>query len=145
MTTETEKVEANGSPTKEPAKAATTSKTRTRTSKTKEDNQMSALSVKEKTIEGSQGLQLIVEEGHLPGNRPIEASHLNIVSTYSSVGANRPVVASGMDITGTLTISGQRPIMASHLQVSETYAVMGSRPVASNEIDDPALLMGFLD
>jgi hypothetical protein len=50
-----------------------------------------------------------------------------------------------MDITGTLTISGHRPIMASHLKISETYSVMGNRPVASNEIDDPTTLMGFLD
>lgn len=81
----------------------------------------------------------------LPGNRPIEASHLNVVSTYKSVGAARPVVAGGMEISSTLTISGQRPIMVSHLNVSETYTVMGNRPVASNEIDDPALLMGYLD
>ena len=50
-----------------------------------------------------------------------------------------------MEISSTLTISGQRPIMVSHLQVSETYTVMGNRPVAPNEIDDPALLMGYLD
>jgi hypothetical protein len=44
-----------------------------------------------------------------------------------------------------LAVSGHRPIAASHLQISETYAVMGNRPVASNEIDDPTTLMGFLD
>ncbi|ACK67632.1 conserved hypothetical protein [Rippkaea orientalis PCC 8801] len=143
----TEQVETNGTQTQEPAKVTTTAKPRTRTTKPKEDNQMTALSVKEKTIHihGAHGIELIVEEGNLPGNRPIEASHLKVISTYTSVGGNRPVTASGMDITGTLTISGQRPIMASHLQVSETYAVMGNRPVAPNEIDDPETLMGFLD
>ncbi len=79
------------------------------------------------------------------GNRPVEASHLNIVSTYSSVGSNRPVVASGLNISSTITISGARPIAVSGLKVSETYTVMGNRPVASNDIDDPASLMGFLD
>ena len=88
---------------------------------------------------------MITEPGLLPGNRPVEASHLKVVSTYKSVGANRPVVASGMEVSNTLTISGQRPIMVSHLQVSETYTVMGNRPVAPNDIDDPALLMGYLD
>jgi hypothetical protein len=83
--------------------------------------------------------------GALPNNRPIEASHLNVVKTYNSVGTTRPVVASEVEMSGTLTISGNRPIAVSHLKISDTYSVMGSRPVASNEIDDPALLMGYLD
>jgi len=81
----------------------------------------------------------------LPNNRPIEASHLNVVSTYNVVGGTRPVVASGIEVSGTLSISGNRPISTSHLKISETYSVMGSRPVASNEIDDPEALMGYLD
>jgi hypothetical protein len=44
-----------------------------------------------------------------------------------------------------MTISGNRPIAVSHLAISEMYSVMGNRPVASNEIDDPTALMGFLD
>jgi hypothetical protein len=50
-----------------------------------------------------------------------------------------------MEVSGTLTISGNRPIAVSHLNISETYTVMGNRPVASNEIDDAEALMGFLD
>lgn len=143
----TEKVGTGGNKTGEPIKTATVIKTSasTREQKVKEEQSTSALSIKEKTIHSSHGLQLIVKEGHLPGNRPIEASHLNIVRTYGTIRGNRPVVASGIDVKGTLTISGRRPIMASHLQVSETYAVMGDRPVASNEVDDLELLMGFLD
>ncbi len=144
-----QKTETNGTQTADTEKTATTTKTATATrtsrSKAKEDKQTSALSVKEKTSKTAQGIQLITTPGMLPGNRPIEASHLNVVSTYKSVGAARPVTAGGMEISSTLTISGQRPIMVSHLNVSETYTVMGSRPVASNEIDDPALLMGYLD
>lgn len=79
------------------------------------------------------------------GNRPIEASHLNIVSTYSSMGSLRPITASTMKLHDTMIISGNRPISANSLVISEIYKVMGSRPVASNDIDDPALLMGFLD
>ncbi len=82
---------------------------------------------------------------NLPNNRPIEASHLNVVKTYNSVGTTRPVVASDVEMSGTLTISGNRPIAVSHLKISDTYSVMGNRPVASNEIDDPSLLMGYLD
>lgn len=136
------KVEANGNEIPETERAGETPKKTSRTGKSKE---VVALSVQDKSKTASQGLQLVQPSATLPGNRPIEPSHLNVISTYSSVGGERPVVASGMDITGTLTISGHRPIMASHLKISETYSVMGNRPVASNEIDDPATLMGFLD
>lgn len=81
----------------------------------------------------------------LPNNRPIEPSHLDIVKTYSSVGSVRPVTKSAMKVSNTMTISGNRPIAVSTLKVSETYIVMGNRPVASNEIDDSATLMGYLD
>ena len=95
---------------------------------------------------GRETLALSVNKGTLlPSNRPVEPSHLEIVSTYSSVGSARPVVKSGMKVSSTLTISGSRPIAVSTLNVSETHAIMGNRPVASNEIDDPASLMGYLD
>jgi hypothetical protein len=81
----------------------------------------------------------------LPNNRPIEPSHLEIFRTYSSVGSIRPITKSTMKISNTMTISGNRPISVSTLKVSETYVVMGNRPVASNEIDDSATLMGYID
>lgn len=138
-----EKLENNGNQTTQ--KQETTKNATKTATQNKEEKQTSALSVKEKSIETNQGIQLITEPGHLPGNRPIEASHLKVISTYGAVGTARPVVSSGMEVSSTLAISGQRPIMVSHLQVSETYTVMGNRPVASNEIDDPAMLMGYLD
>ncbi|MGP0129268.1 MAG: hypothetical protein ACTMUB_08420 [cyanobacterium endosymbiont of Rhopalodia musculus] len=116
-------------------------KTSTKGQKAQEEQSASVLSVKEKTIYSPHGLQLIVEKDHLPRNCPIEASHLNVVRTYGAVGSNCPVLASGMDVIGILTISGQRPIMASHLQVNETHAVMENRPVASNEVDNSELLI----
>lgn len=100
-----------------------------------------ALSVKGQ----EKGSQLVQHQAFFAGNRPVEESHLKVVGTYNAVGGSRPIVASGMEVKGTLTISGHRPIAASHLKISETYSVMGNRPVASNEIDDPASLMGFLD
>lgn len=140
----TEKVESNGIPENDNPTTGSTKKT-TKTSSSKE-KEVVALSVQDKSKESSDGgIHLIKHSSTLPGGRPIEASHLKIVSTYHSIGADRPVTASGMDIKGTLTISGSRPIAASHLVISETYSVMGSRPVASNEIDDPTSLMGFLD
>jgi len=81
----------------------------------------------------------------LPGNRPIEPNHLQIMRTYTSVGSIRPVTKSHLDIKGMMTLSGNRPITASHLQISQEFKIMGNRPVASNYIDDPLLLMGYLD
>ena len=100
----------------------------------------SALSLKSKQ---SGGIELLPTPKGLPSNRPIEASKLHIVSTYGAVGGTRPVGASLMEMSGSLTISGNRPIALSHLKISETYS--GNRPVASNEIDDPSTLMGYLD
>ena len=138
----TEQIEDNSNPANEPEKAAESAKRPARTSRRKE-SEVVALSLQNQAKSG--GLKLATKGELLPGNRPIEAGHLNVVSTYSSVGGERPIVSSGMDIIGTLAVSGHRPIAASHLQISETYAVMGNRPVASNEIDDPTSLMGFLD
>lgn len=138
----TEQIEDNSNLTNEPEKATESAKRPTRSGRRKE-SEVVALSLQHQ--EKSGGLKLATKGELLPGNRPIEAGHLNVVSTYSSVGGERPIVSSGMDIIGTLAVSGNRPISASHLHISETYAVMGNRPVASNEIDDPTTLMGFLD
>jgi hypothetical protein len=81
----------------------------------------------------------------LPQNRPIEPSSIEIVHTYSSVGSDRPVSKGTVKFSSSLAISGNRPIAASTLQVSESYMVMGNRPVASNESDETATLMGYLD
>jgi hypothetical protein len=48
-------------------------------------------------------------------------------------------------VSDTLQASGIRPISASTLVISETYASMGNRPIASNDVDDASLLMGYLD
>lgn len=96
--------------------------------------------------EGKKTLALSVpQKTLLPGNRPVEPSNLQVVSTYSSVGSARPVTKSDIKVSNTIVISGNRPIALSALQVSDTYTVMGNRPVASNEIDDPLTLMGYLD
>ncbi|MDJ0688135.1 MAG: hypothetical protein QNJ41_06480 [Xenococcaceae cyanobacterium MO_188.B32] len=95
---------------------------------------------------GREALALSVNKGTLlPNNRPIEPSHLEVVGTYSSLGANRPIAKGSMKISSSITVSGHRPIAVSTLNVSETHTIMGNRPVASNEIDDPASLMGYLD
>ncbi|MEL6785835.1 MAG: hypothetical protein AAFO76_00210 [Cyanobacteria bacterium J06607_15] len=80
----------------------------------------------------------------LPQNRPIEPSHIEIVHTYSSVGSDRPVSKGTVEFSSSLAISGNRPIAASTLQVSDSF-IMGKRPIASNESDETAVLMGYLD
>lgn len=133
MTTENSETQTPAAPETEPTKPPV----RTR-SKKAEAQESSALSV-------SNAGALKLAKGQILGNRPIEASHLQVVSTYSTVGGSRPVVASGLIVKSTINISGNRPVLASTLQVSDTYVVMGNRPVASNAIDDVALLMGYLD
>ncbi|TVQ45719.1 MAG: hypothetical protein EA365_07225 [Gloeocapsa sp. DLM2.Bin57] len=92
------------------------------------------------------GLQLKFKgDSSLPNNRPIESSHLEIVKTFSSVGSLRPITKSDLKSTSHIVFSGNRPIASRTLQISETFSVMGNRPVASNQIDDPKVLMGYLD
>ncbi|MGF1541184.1 MAG: hypothetical protein ACFCU5_12160 [Pleurocapsa sp.] len=95
------------------------------------ENQSTALSIQERNT-------------LLPQNRPIEPSHLEIVRTYVSVGSNRPVTKGTINFNSSLTISGNRPIAVSTLKISDIH-ILGNRPVASNEIDDPTILMGYLD
>ncbi|HAN47195.1 MAG TPA: hypothetical protein DCQ32_11720 [Cyanobacteria bacterium UBA8156] len=103
----------------------------------------------------------IVSTFRVAGDRPVYASQLAISETYSIAGSirpiqasrqhvvemmgDRPIMASGLDIGSTFQSSGLRPISAASLVISESYRSMGDRPVASNEIDNPVLLMGFLD
>ncbi|MGL5876192.1 MAG: hypothetical protein ACRC2V_00155 [Xenococcaceae cyanobacterium] len=131
------------------AKSTTTKAKTTETKKsTPANTTTSAPASKEKTSEKSSsqtaGLSLAVRPHMIFGNRPVEPSHLQIVNTYRSVGGDRPVTTSGINVSSTLTVSGNRPIAVSTLQVSESY-IMGNRPIASNEIDDPTTLMGFID
>ena len=113
------------------AKAATvkaSADTKAKATTAKDDKSL-ALSVQPKTM--------------LPQNRPIEPSHLEITNTYSSVGSNRPVSKGTVDFVSSLVISGNRPIAVSTLKITESY--MGNRPIASNESDDTATLLEYLD
>jgi hypothetical protein len=123
----------------EEAASKTTAANRSRRPRAGSSKDESAL-VKPKHIGG---LDLLPTPKGMPSNRPIEASKIHVVSTYGSMGATRPVGASTMEVSSTMTVSGNRPIALSHLHISEITA--GNRPVASNEIDDPNTLMGYLD
>jgi hypothetical protein len=93
------------------------------------------------------------------GVRPIAASHLEIYASYLNgrpitashlqvtemLPGNRPVFASEFKSVQGALLPGDRPIMASDPHLLEASLLPGNRPIASNEIDDPATLMGFLD
>ncbi len=138
-----DKPETNLTPAAEADETKDASKPAVRGRKTKAESEPESAPLA--VAHTSSGLHLLQQPSMLPNNRPIEASHLHIVSTYKSMGGTRPVGASGIEMSGTMAISGNRPIALSHLNVSETYSVMGNRPVASNEVDAPNLLMGYLD
>ncbi|MDY7023075.1 MAG: hypothetical protein SWJ54_17285 [Cyanobacteriota bacterium] len=79
-------------------------------------------------------------------NRPIEESHLEVVGMISR---NRPVFktesASGMTFVhseDTVGAMANRPVAHTQLQITSMAA---NRPIASNQIDDPYALMGYLD
>ena len=128
------------------AEGNTTNSTQAKDTKTKTTATKSQTDTKVKTTAAKEekSLALSVQpKTMLPQNRPIEPSHLEIVNTYSSVGSDRPVTKGTIDFASSIVISGNRPIAASTLKISESY--MGNRPVASNEADDTAALMGYLD
>ena len=125
-------------PSSTPAKA-----TPAKTTATKSTSTAKAVSTKKEGEEQSLALST-QPRSLLPQNRPIEPSHLEIVNTYSSVGSNRPVTKGTVDFSSSIAISGNRPIAASTLQVSDSF-IMGNRPIASNESDDTAILLEYLD
>ena len=135
----TEEQQGTNTTPNEEAASKTTAANRSRRPRAGSSKDESAL-VKPKHIGG---LDLLPTPKGMPSNRPIEASKIHVVSTYGSMGATRPVGASTMEVSSTMTVSGNRPIALSHLHISEITA--GNRPVASNEIDDPNTLMGYLD
>ena len=84
----------------------------------------------------------ISETYGLVANRPVEASDFEVVATIG----RRPIGSSAMQVSEMFSMSGARPIAVSTLHIDEVYSTMGgNRPIASNEIDDSANLMGFLD
>jgi hypothetical protein len=86
--------------------------------------------------------------GTAPGmpNRPIEHSDLEITGTIMG---KRPIVKADSVMSVSLVHSSEirgamanRPVAVTNLQIT---SMLMNRPVASNQIDDPNTLMGFLD
>ncbi len=78
------------------------------------------------------------------GNRPIEPSNLKVLDTATTPG-NRPIFASDMTVYSHDMLPGHRPVMASDDSLTHAPMLLGNRPIASNQVDDPLTLMGYLD
>jgi hypothetical protein len=78
----------------------------------------------------------------LPNNRPIEPTHLRVAHTYHTVGSDRPITESVLDVVHTISSSGIRPVTATTLHITE---IIGNRPIAPNEDINELDLMGYLD
>ncbi len=115
--------------------------TETSTSSTKPE----AAPLAVRSLSDTQGIVRLTPSDTLPNHRPIAASNLVVRNVMRVAGSDRPITSSGFKVSSMIHDGGNRPVMASMLQVSEVYRVMGNRPVASNDIDDAATLMGFLD
>lgn len=76
--------------------------------------------------------------GTIANNRPVLASPLRVVS-YAG---NRPIFASEIVVLN--EVAG-RPVSASNPALLQASGLPGGRPIASNEIDDPEGLLGYLD
>jgi hypothetical protein len=79
-------------------------------------------------------------------NRPVEHSNWEVAGMLT---ANRPIAKANHTTSVTLIqpedaagVMANRPIAATQLQIS---SMVMNRPIASNDIDDPDLLMGYLD
>ncbi|MGV0024040.1 hypothetical protein [Phormidesmis priestleyi] len=79
--------------------------------------------------------------GTLMGGRPIEANALRVADMVG----DSPIFYNDVEmIEGDNGIFG-RPIMVSDPALMNAEEGFGSRPIASNQIDDPRALMGFID
>ncbi|MGB8702583.1 MAG: hypothetical protein WCD18_24480, partial [Thermosynechococcaceae cyanobacterium] len=86
----------------------------------------------------------IVQHGTIPGNRPVSVAHLTVVDNQS-LPNHRPIVKSGLSVVSTDTLPGHRPVVRSKFPLPGSDLLPNHRPIASNAIDDPRELMGFLD
>ncbi len=79
-------------------------------------------------------------------NRPIEHSHLEISGMLSArrpiFKANNPSNVAFIHLEDAVGGLAHRPIEVSHLQIT---SMIMNRPIATNDVDDPFTLMGFLD
>lgn len=91
-------------------------------------------------------IQVSPEPSAIANHRPVGQNQFEIAGMLTAkrpigkaVQANEVTFIQSENPTGSMA---NRPVSATQLQIS---AMVMNRPVASNEIDDPDLLMGYLD
>jgi hypothetical protein len=82
--------------------------------------------------------------GHLPGNRPMTASHMMVLND-DTLPNHRPIMKSDLVVVNTDTLPNHRPVVRSSIDFQHASMILKNRPIASNQIDNPGDLMGFLD
>jgi hypothetical protein len=82
--------------------------------------------------------------GHLPGNRPMTASHMMVMND-DTLPNHRPIMKSDLIVVNTDTLPNHRPVVRSSIDFRHASMILKNRPIASNQIDNPRDLMGFLD
>lgn len=101
----------------------------------------------------------VVETLTVAGVRPIAASHMALVGSFlngrpisassikvlDTLPGDRPIFASEIKMVEGTMLPGDRPIMVSDPHLLQASLLPGNRPIASNDIDDPESLMGFID
>ncbi len=111
------------------------------------DLEVDTKSTKAESSENSSPTQIqVAHSAMIMPNRPIEESHLQVVGTIMG---NRPIFktesVSGISFVHSEDSVGamaNRPVATTQLQIT---SMMVNRPIASNEVDDPYALMGYLD
>lgn len=111
------------------------------------DLEIETKSAKSESVANSAPTQIQVAQTRaIMPNRPIEESHIEVVGTLMG---NRPIFKSDSVSAITLVqseesvgVMANRPIATTNLQIT---SMTMNRPIASNQIDDPYTLMGYLD
>ncbi|MEB3278345.1 MAG: hypothetical protein VKK42_05410 [Lyngbya sp.] len=111
------------------------------------DLEMETKATKADSSDNSAPTQIqVAQSAMIMPNRPIEESHLEVVGTIMG---NRPIFktesVSGISFVQSEDAVGamaNRPVATTHLQIT---SMMANRPIASNQVDDPYALMGYLD
>lgn len=94
---------------------------------------------------GTSSLEISGSYGNANHQRPIEASKMEVISTYRDP-ETRPVSGNDFEVIRIENMCGPRPIGNSTMPVSSIENTYGARPVGPNIVDEePKILMGYLD
>ena len=88
-----------------------------------------------------ENLALLVPSDTLPSGRPILVGTRQ-VSSYDHLPQNRPVFESGLNI---VAMYGNRPVISLNSSLIPSSSLPGNRPISENSTSTSGNLMGYLD